>query len=164
MWLPQHDPAEDRYYHFFHRCDYCRPLKRACQHFGHVSPSCECGEPKLKTVQDRPVCEIPGCPKQDFLRPTHNLYQTFCDEEWNWFHVFFENVEQVESFFRHFPAEVCLNNSRVWCKFVSIVQYHKSLYASGEQKLSEITLKKERKGNGPERFVYISGFLSDSFE
>ena len=76
-----------------HEFTYEKGMKKACQFFGHHSDSI-CEEPKLRTVYVKPVCSSNGCPDVDFLYPTHNLYQTFCDENLSWFHVFFENSKQ----------------------------------------------------------------------
>ena len=163
MWIPPFQENEDRFHQIFLRCDHCKPLKKSCQYYGHMCPETICLEQKLKTIQDRPVCEYPECPKQDFLKPTHNLYQTFCDENSNRFPVFFPSVEKVESFFRYFPANQCLENDVVWCKFSAIIHYHNGLLNCGETKMIEITLKKEKISFGRERFVYVSGFLPAGF-
>ena len=163
MWMPPSDVSEDRFHQIYYRCKHCKPLKKACQYFGHVSEMV-CEEPQLKTVNDIPVCEDRNCPNQDFMLATHNLCQTFYDEEWNWFNVFFTDVEQVNLFFRHFPANRCLQDDKTWCQFVAIVQHHKSLEAFKILKMIELTLKVEKLKNGVERLVYVSGFLQNSLE
>ena len=163
MWIPQFKPDEDRHHQIFFRCSDCKPLKKACQFFGHVS-DIVCDSEKLKTVFDTPLCSSKDCPIKGFMQPTHNLYQVFCDEDGNRFNVFFENIAQVERFFQRFPAKACLFDGKTWCKFLAIEQYHHALIATNEKKLTELTLRKVPIEYGYFKFVYVSGFLSDRID
>ena len=119
---------------------------------------------KLKTIYDTPVCNNVKCPEEDFMVPTHNLYQIFCDESGDWFNVFFEDVEAVESFFVKFPAKKCLEDDRVWCKFISVIQYYDSLRRFNQFKPLELSVRNEVMSDGTNRIYYVSGFLPDRMD
>ena len=163
MWIPQNSVDDDRHHQIIWKCGHCKPLKKSCQFFGHFNETV-CEAPRLKTRNDQPVCNYSDCPVEDSMKPTHNLYQTFCDASWNFFFVFFQDVNQVEMFFSKFPAKLCLEDNLVWCKFLSVIQYHKSLKACNQFKPLKITIRKESMSDGTERFYYVSGYLPDRID
>ena len=60
-------------------CIFHEDQKYFCHYFGHTS-DITCLEPRFKTVHDTPVCDDIKCSEKDLMKPTHNLNQTFCDE------------------------------------------------------------------------------------
>lgn len=159
MWIPRHDAQEDRHHQIFFRCTSCRQLLRACQFFGHCS-EVDCDEPRLKTVNDAPICTNSKCKDPDFMVVSHCLYQVFSDKEGNRFNIFFGNPNEVDSFFRNLSAKLCLQDDAVWCKFNALVHYHRILQAHNQFRMTEITVKSKSLGNGLYRYDYISGSLN----
>ena len=164
MWVPGSDIQEDRHHLIHFRCKHCRRMKSACQYYGHYSDEHDlnCQAEKLKTVYDKPVCEEPECPDTDFMRATHNFFQTFQDKDGQNFCVFFDTLAEVQRFFRFFPAAKCLDDDLTWCSFVSVIHQHKSLLSFGQFKELELTVCKRPIMSGTSfRFQYVSGFLSN---
>ena len=161
MWIPSHDSSEDRHHQIFFRCPACRALKKACQFFGHCADSAdsECSEPRLKTINDTPICTSPRCKEPDFMVVSHCLYQVFCDADGRRFNVFFKSPEEVDSFFRDFPAKLCFSDNSVWCKFNSVLYYHHQLRAHDQFRAVKITARSKSLGNGQFRYDFVSGFL-----
>ena len=160
MWIPPSNIDDDRHHHIYFRCGTCRPLKRACQYFGHLS-DIVCNEPKLATINDSPVCRSEVCSSDGFMIPTHCFYQTFSDVNGNRFFVFFQTVKEVESFFQRFPAKLCLQDDRTWCKFLTIMYQHRTLLAHSQTKMMDLTVREVPFGNDFVRCNYVAGFLSD---
>lgn len=160
MWIPRHGADVDRHHQLYFKCHTCRPLQMACQFFGHSS-DIECHAPALDTIYDQPVCNLDDCPQKDFMKPTHNLVQTFCDADFNRVNVYFTNTEQVESFFVRFPAKQCLDRDVVYCRFLAVIQFYQSLEASNTFFPSELVVRKETTASGLEKLYFVIGALSD---
>ena len=160
MWIPMNNVDVDRHHHMFFKCDDCKPLLKACQFFGHQS-DIECHAPTLDTIYDKPVCSSVNCAENDFMKPTHCLVQTFCDENYNRVTVHFECVQQAELFFVKFPAKQCLDSDVVWCRFLAVIHFFISLESINSFFPTELVVTKKVLASGYERLYFVTGVLSD---
>ena len=152
MWNPHQSLDTDRHHHIFFRCKHCRPLKRACQAFGHIG-EVTCDLQSIRTVMDKPVCEAENCPEPDFMIPTHNRVQWFSNKDSNGFCVFFHSPKDVDNFFTHYKAADCLDNNGTWCQFLATLQLHKNYMAHVFEPLT-LTVREEDL-----KLYYVSGCL-----
>lgn len=163
MGVPRKDISVERHHQMFFKCSHCLPLRMACQFFGHCSEEV-CTSSSLPTVYDKAICSEENCPDKDFMVPTHNLLQFFCDENLDGFCVYFEDTIHVEQFFSKFPAKDCLENDAIWCKLLSVAQHHQSLLDHNVFRQCQIVVRKKMRSSQFYRWYYVSGSLSDRID
>ena len=140
----------------YYKCSDCRPPTRACQYFGHLNEE-TCELQRGLTVMDKPVCSQTACTNNEFLIPSHSLYQRFLDENMNNLFVFFTEPRETDHFFKDFPAKDCLENDDVWCNFLSTRCWHLSKQNCNDPCFFDVVLFHDPAASM--RYYYVSGTL-----
>lgn len=162
-WLPSISEDDDRNHHILFKCSHCRPLSSACQYFGHRGEGTNCTKQQLGTVMDQPICNNPDCPEPDYMSPTHNLVQTFQDENENIFSIFFKTPAEVNCFFGVYDAKSCSEDDALWCKYVATLVWFKQRHKCGLPVVFEMTVEHQDDSwsvkDFTKRVYYVSGRL-----